>query len=123
MQDLERILTDSRQFNRDHQITGVLLYNDGTFAQCIEGEVADVEAVYRRIRASRLHHTLTEILSEPVAARSFPDWHMGFLGPQETKGLSLAEAEWTRLGNESGKVSSATHVHSLIRILRESLNV
>jgi hypothetical protein len=34
---LEQTLSESRQQNRDHGITGVLLYHDGSFMQYIEG--------------------------------------------------------------------------------------
>lgn len=121
--ELEKILQDSRRYNLEHGITGVLLYCDGAFAQCIEGKPEDVAAAYARIKASSRHRNVTELLNEPIQARSFPDWQMGFLGPREASSLALPESEWHRVDEARGAVSANSLVFPMMRKLRESLNV
>lgn len=115
--DLEALLHEARRLNAEDGITGVLLYNNGTFAQCVEGAPAAVRRAYGRISRSRRHHDIVEILNEPAERRSFPDWHMGFLGSPEFRALSLPAPEWQRVGGESGPVSA----HSLAMVLMNDL--
>ncbi|HIC80635.1 MAG TPA: BLUF domain-containing protein [Kiloniellaceae bacterium] len=51
--DLEAILTAARQSNAAAGITGILLYGDRHFLQCLEGEQQQIEALYDRIAVDR----------------------------------------------------------------------
>jgi hypothetical protein len=95
--ELQDLLEDSRDFNARVGVTGVLLHHDGGFFQYIEGPPEGVSDVYVRIRASRLHHSIVEMLNEPVAARSFADWRMGSTHVPESTILSLRDARWRTL--------------------------
>lgn len=122
--DLESLLKEARDLNERNGITGVLLYNDGSFMQCIEGEAAAVRDTYERIVASRRHFGIIELLNEPIARRSFPDWHMGFFGPPGTRSLSHApeHGQWQRLG-EPGGVAWDSLAYNLVSSFRSSLRV
>lgn len=76
---LELLLHKSRSNNEQHGITGMLLYKEGTFLQVIEGEEAPLRQLYRNISRDPLHFDPIIILDEPVEARSFSHWTMGFL--------------------------------------------
>ena len=76
--DVENILTVSRQKNREHGITGVLLYTSGSVVQVLEGEEADVRQLYTNIERDSHHSETTEIYTRTIGAREFPDWTMGF---------------------------------------------
>lgn len=121
--ELEEILRRSRQCNGEQGVTGLLLYSDGAFAQCIEGNLESVDATYARIKTSSQHRNITELLNEPIQARSFPDWQMGFLGPREASAISLPESEWRWVDEARGAVSAHSLVFPMMRKLRESLNV
>ncbi len=92
--DLDRIVADSRRLNAASGITGVLLHCDGNFMQFFEGHPEAVAATYARIRASRLHHQVNEMMNLPVDRREFAQWTMGFsdAGPREF--LDLAAVHW-----------------------------
>lgn len=94
--ELEALLVDARQFNLEHGVTGVLLYGDGNFMQYFEGSDQGVQAAYERIRASRRHVNIIELLNEPVARRSFADWQMGFVRPTESELVALSTASWRK---------------------------
>lgn len=92
--ELEYLLLASREQNRRSEITGVLLYHDGSFFQYFEGPSPAVTATYARIRASRRHHGLIELLHRPVHAREFQQWDMGFAHSPSRFILRLAQSSW-----------------------------
>ena len=93
--DLEALLVDARRLNNRYGITGVLLHSGGNFMQCFEGPEPAVEETYARIRASRRHKNLIELLNERVRARSFGALDMGRAEPTPSKLLALSTARWT----------------------------
>ena len=104
--ELEALLIDARQFNQAHEITGVLLYADGTFMQCFEGEESEVELVYERIKDSSQHRGIIELHNGPIKERSFPDWLMGLSRPTASELLQLGKANWSKaLAHQSLKDS------------------
>ena len=76
--DVANIVTKSISLNLRDGVNGMLLLSDGSFMQCIEGEVAGVENTYARIQASRLHHRVIELFRSPVARRRFNTWDWAF---------------------------------------------
>ncbi len=91
---LEDLLAEARRLNRTNHISGVLLYCDGSFMQYFEGEAAAMAETYVRIRNSRRHTGLIELLNAPVAARQFGSWYMGLSRPTPSDLLALSSAEW-----------------------------
>ena len=76
--DLEQILGVSRDNNKGAGITGLLLYGRGSFIQALEGEAGDVDACYERICRDPRHSALLPVVREPIKARSFGSWSMGY---------------------------------------------
>lgn len=91
---LQRLLEDARSFNLQVGVTGVLLYHDGRFFQYIEGGAEGVQAVYARILASTMHHTVQVLFDGEIAGRHFDAWHMGFCEPPQAQYQAIANAEW-----------------------------
>lgn len=77
--DLVKILSDSRDNNKIKNITGMLIYGDGTFIQVLEGEEQDVEEVYNKLSADNRHKNLIVLAEGEINKRNFPDWTMGFI--------------------------------------------
>jgi hypothetical protein len=76
--ELGELLRLAREKNATLRITGVLLYQDGTFLQALEGDESAVRALYDKIAADPRHSRATVVWSGNVPARSFGDWSMGF---------------------------------------------
>lgn len=89
-----------RNNNRDG-ITGVLMHHDDLFFQVLEGESRIVEQCYARICRDPRHSSISETLNETVTVRSFPNWLMGYVGPDEV-------GKYT-----DGKLSSLADLHEL----------
>ena len=87
--ELQELLLIARRNNDRDAITGMLLYEDGTFLQVLEGENDVVEATYQRIAADKRHHKIMLIARFEVDHRSFHDWEMGFFDASGGKLLQL----------------------------------
>src|SRR5688500_16501644 len=98
---LESLLVVARGLNLESAVTGVLLYSDGNFMQYFEGSEESVRVTYERIRASRRHKDIIEILNERVAQRNFPDWQMGFAQPTQSELRALSTAGWRSMAGEA----------------------
>jgi hypothetical protein len=105
-EDLEFILRESVRRNREGDITGVLLHNGGNFMQCIEGPEAAMAETFARIKSSRLHYGVIELMNDPVDVRSFGAWHMGNAGVSRSSMLALMTADWQRVQAELGNAQT-----------------
>jgi len=75
---LDEILQQSRTNNAKAGITGMLLYEGGTFFQVLEGEESIVESIYEKIEKDPRHERITKLIVEPIAERAFGEWSMGY---------------------------------------------
>jgi hypothetical protein len=78
--EIRKILASARRHNRERQITGALLFSDGCFAQVLEGELAEVEAIFETIQCDPRHSDVTVLHVHSIEARSFGSWSMAFGG-------------------------------------------
>lgn len=76
--ELEDLLVTSRSHNDACNITGLLLYRDGEFVQILEGHHRDVDALMASIGQDVRHHDVRVLLEEPIRARRFENWTMGY---------------------------------------------
>jgi hypothetical protein len=76
--ELVNILSTARKANTAHDITGMLLYKDGSFMQAIEGPRAKIEQLYHNIENDPSHVQVTLLIKESIEQRAFPEWSMGF---------------------------------------------
>jgi hypothetical protein len=83
--EIRSILAVSQLNNAKAEITGALIFNDGIFAQVLEGPRNRVEEVFERIQRDDRHEEVQVLDFAPIQARTFPNWSMAFLG---TSGLS-----------------------------------
>ena len=111
--EIEAILAKSRVNNARDGITGGLLFNNGCFAQVLEGPVDAIEAAFERIQCDERHGDITMLEAGPISARDFPHWSMAFNGQAgETNPLAkqaLADAF-------AGRTSAGEDV---LRVLRQ----
>lgn len=81
--ELAEILNVSRINNAKLQVTGVLLFHDGSFFQVLEGERIIIERLYNKILQDKRHTNSIKIVLESIDERSFGEWTMGY--PQLTQ--------------------------------------
>jgi len=111
--ELSDILIKSQINNLKNNITGMLLYAQGTFIQVLEGEEEQVNNTYKVITGDKRHKNLIELISGPLDDRVFPEWTMGFvtLHPEKLK-------ELVGYINPENKILKDTAPHQAITILK-----
>jgi hypothetical protein len=75
--ELAELLSVARKNNEELGVTGMLLYEKGSFFQILEGTPESVEPLYEKIGADKRHSKITKLIFEPIEARSFANWSMG----------------------------------------------
>ena len=120
---LGALLSVARENNQACGITGLLVYNEGTFMQCVEGPSEPLLQTFGRIQASRLHKNVLEVVNEPIGERTFPRWDMAFIGTGEAAVLSLASDEWVRLCDEQQARPEQSHTFSLLRAFLDKVRI
>lgn len=88
------MLEDARQFNREHNITGVLLFSGEQFFQYIEGDRDALTDAMQRITAAAAHSNIKVLFDGEPLQRHFDDWHMGFTSAPTSEIQTLAQADW-----------------------------
>lgn len=76
--ELSSLLREARESNRERGITGLLLYQDGTFMQMLEGERAAVQELFGKISKDSRHVGVHVVHEGEIERRNFDDWSMGF---------------------------------------------
>lgn len=78
-EDILNILNTSQTNNLRLNITGLLLYHQGSFLQVIEGEKDVVHDLFsKKISLDKRHNGIILLLDGEIKERSFSDWSMGF---------------------------------------------
>ena len=83
------LLKSSRTNNLRNNISGMLLHNQGSFFQILEGKEDKVEATLKVISTDNRHLNVTIIIQEPIFKRAFGEWSMGFADVSSQKLTSI----------------------------------
>lgn len=81
--ELVDLLDASREANLRRGITGLLLYRQQEFMQLLEGDRSAIFQLYETICADPRNRNNYLMWEGAIEQRSFPDWSMAFLAPNE----------------------------------------
>ena len=87
-QEIISIVNASRLNNTQLGITGILLYNAGSFMQLIEGEEENIENLYNKISHDPRHNSIKLLLRETITHRNFSEWQMGYRNLEKIKTIA-----------------------------------
>ena len=76
--DTSQILSEAIQRNRQHNVTGILIYNGKHFMQLLEGPEQEVEYIYQKIIRDPRHDNLELWSDILVPERSFEEHPMKY---------------------------------------------
>lgn len=82
--ELKDILSIARHNNSLLEVTGMLVYQDGSFIQVLEGDKAHIELLFEKISKDARHNNIIVIGEQEVNQRSFANWDMAFHKLSET---------------------------------------
>jgi hypothetical protein len=77
-EELKSLLVQARERNKEHLVTGMLLYFDGKFLQLIEGEKQTIKQLYHNITKDKRHSNIVLLKDGDIDVPYFPDWSMGY---------------------------------------------
>jgi hypothetical protein len=100
----------ARRWNLDHELTGALFFENGHFAQILEGKRKDVLFIWEKIQKDYRHKVLHRIELDEIDQRLFPNWALRFYG-----GDQIAKDVPHLVGLLDGLPS---HDDELLRIMR-----
>lgn len=78
-EDLTKLLKKAREKNAKVDVSGMLIYHEGSFFQVLEGPEEEVYRVYDLIADDPRHDEVRLLLKSVVEKRSFENWSMGFV--------------------------------------------
>jgi hypothetical protein len=76
--ELDALLEKANKRNKALDITGVLIYNRGTFIQLLEGRDGSVRNLFDIIKSDKRHGSVQEIFEQYTEKRLFEHWTMAF---------------------------------------------
>lgn len=88
--DLVALLGVARTANTEHDVTGLLLYREGSFYQLLEGKQTAVNHIFEVINQDPRHKEVRILFSGEIETREFSDWRMGFLNLDGVKQEALS---------------------------------
>jgi hypothetical protein len=110
LSSLVRLFDVAHKWNQGQELTGVLFYEGGHFAQILEGRRKDVLFIWEKIQKDYRHKVLHRIELDEIDQRLFPGWALRFYG-----GDQIAKDVPQLAGVLDGL---PTHDDELLRIMR-----
>jgi hypothetical protein len=78
LEEMRNLLERAREHNREHGLTGFLVFCDNRFLQCLEGAPEEINSLYARILRDPRHGNVTLLDYRDISSRDFPQWDMGY---------------------------------------------
>jgi hypothetical protein len=80
-EELHSLLASAQARNKAADITGLLIYDQGRFFQCLEGPAAALEMLWSAIRQDPRHTDVELLGNAPTTTRFFGNWDMRLAQP------------------------------------------
>ncbi len=93
-EDIQFMLEQARDFNKQHHITGCLLYYQGKFLQYIEGNQEKILDLFDRIKVDNRHSEVTLLSYDYTSERVFHNWEMAY---EDFLGATNHQLQYLRL--------------------------
>jgi hypothetical protein len=77
--EIQSTLDFSKDWNNNHEITGILLFSQGNFFQVLEGEESLLKMLFERIKADKRHHNIITIFQKEVPEVKFQNYEADFI--------------------------------------------
>ncbi len=78
---IDELVQNARSNNKKYGITGILLFRDDSYFQCIEGEENVLQELIYNITKDTRHKLMTVLYNIEISQRDFSYWSLGFRIP------------------------------------------
>lgn len=100
-------------------VTGSLFYNGGWFLQVLEGPVATLATLYKKIELDPRHKNSRILYNEPASFRTFPRWTMNMTNLDDRQADKYDElVEVMEAAQANRKIGSASPAVALLKIFK-----
>ena len=89
---LDSLFSLAKQRNISLDVTGLLLYNEGTFVQVLEGERKVVHSLFSKIKNDKRHNQLTLMMDREIDDRLFNSYQTSSVAFGDLKELTKLES-------------------------------
>ncbi len=113
---LEELFYEIRQNNFSKDITGILIYKEGTFIEILEGRDQDICKMFKTIQQDKRHNNITTILDRMNGKRLFTKFRTGLSSLNNSRQLDILESH---LRNRI----DSSHSHKILAVLGPFLNI
>lgn len=106
-EEIQNVLSFSRNWNIDHQITGILLYSEGNFFQVLEGEKELLQSLFSRIQKDRRHKNVMVIFEKEVSNVQFDTYKSDFISLDSRFQAKNIELYFSQIDQLNPKIQSS----------------
>ena len=78
--EVDALVTQALAFNASRSITGALIFTGMEFAQLLEGDEDQLDALMRKIYLDSRHRCVTVVRRSPITIRRFDAWSLAYSG-------------------------------------------
>ena len=115
-ESLRLLLAGARTANAAVDITGMLLHQDGSFLQVLEGTPAVVDPLFAKIRRDHRHQGVVMLARNEITVRNFPDWSMGFT---DVRGSAAALVGYRQIGELKDLLGDTSAIRRVVQSFRD----
>ena len=105
--ELGQLLARARVKNESLGVTGLLLYDDGSFLQVLERSEQVLDQLYVTIERDKRHHRVVALLRREVEDRYFEQWRMGFTALSSVSRHLPGYSEYLKLRGDPAEAGNA----------------
>ncbi len=81
-EEIEGILNNSKDWNNENGITGLLLFSGGNFFQIIEGEKNKICDLFEDIKLDKRHHNVTQFYGKVIYKEAYDGYDSDFVSEE-----------------------------------------
>lgn len=108
---LRALLEVARKNNVPIEVSGLLLYQEGSFLQILEGDDEVVMSLFRKISKDLRHGNVILLAKNAITERAFGEWTMGFV---DVASLSAGSPGFVDLLNATASFLDLQRNHTLV---------
>ncbi len=118
-EELSAILNTAKTNNASIDVTGSLFYNGGWFLQVLEGPIATLSKLYKKIELDPRHKNSRILYNEPATFRTFSRWTMNMTNLDDRQADKYDElVEVIEAARTDRKIGAASPAVALLRLFK-----
>ena len=118
-EELSDIHSVAKANNSLIDVTGSLFYNGGWFLQVLEGPLATLDALYKKIEKDPRHKNSRILYNEPASFRTFTRWSMNMTNLDDRQADKYDElVEIIEAAKGERKIGAASPAVTLLKLFK-----